>query len=52
MMMMMMMLMIMMTTTMMMTMMIIATPEVPKILITFIDLLPRNSFMRDMILTR
>ena len=52
MMMMMMMLMIMMTTTMMMTMMIIATPEVPKILITFIDLLPINSFMRDMILTR
>ena len=35
-----------------MTMMIIATPEVQKILITFIDLLPRNSFMRDMILTR
>ena len=52
MMMMMMMMMIMMTMTMMMTMMIIGTPEVPKILITFIDLLPRNSFMRDMILTR
>ena len=46
------MMMIMMTTTMMMTMMIIATPEVPKILITFIDLLPRNTYMRDMILTR
>ena len=44
--------MIMMTTTMMMTVMIIATPEVQKILITFIDLLPRNSFMRDMILSR
>ena len=37
---------------MMVTIMIIATPEVPKILITFIDLLPRDSFMRDMILTR